>query len=215
MAKVKFEKPTVPPDPNVTTDADPPTEVTSQAPMETTLTPKAAVKNPAEDNPEEAKEEAADEPIETFTKPMVEDKPATDTPPLPVATEASQHRPAFKDVVTTHLVIPEQNRKPTKNNQAAQVQETNSKVGDPLTDDDDAFTERVSPFNPDPGPRTDPPDMTSSRQKFVEPMDIFTAMTTMAWDKIHIFADMTSNKMIQGVQPFRMRKPDENERPWA
>jgi hypothetical protein len=37
-------------------------------------------------------------------------------------------------------------------------------------------------------------------------------MTTMAWDKIHIFADMTSNKMIQGVQPFRMRKPDENEK---
>ena len=86
MAKLKSEKPTVPPDPNVTTDADPPTEVTSKAPMETTLTPKAAVKNPAEDKPEKAKEEAVDEPMETFTKPVVEDKPATYTPPLPVAT---------------------------------------------------------------------------------------------------------------------------------
>jgi hypothetical protein len=46
----------------------------------------------------------------------------------------------------------------------------------------------------------------------MEPMDIFAAMTTMAWDKIYIFADMASNKMIQGVQPFRMRKPDENEK---
>jgi hypothetical protein len=61
-------------------------------------------------------------------------------------------------------------------------------------------------------PRTDPPDVASSRQRFVEPMDIFADMTAMAWDKIHIFADMASNKMIQYVQPFRMRKPDENEK---
>jgi hypothetical protein len=134
-AKVKSEKPTEPPDPNVATDAAPPTEVTSEASMETTLTPTAAEKNPAEDKPEEAKEEVVDEPMGTFTKPVVEDKPATDTPPPPVATEASPilepggHNPAFKDVVTTHVVIPEQNRKTTKNNQAAQVQETYSKVG--------------------------------------------------------------------------------------
>jgi HSP90 family molecular chaperone len=37
-------------------------------------------------------------------------------------------------------------------------------------------------------------------------------MTATAWDKIHIFADMARNKMIQCVQPFRMRKPDENEK---
>ena len=93
--------------------------------------------------------EDVDEPRETVIKPVVEEKPATDTPPLPVATEASQHRPAFKDVVTAHLVIPEQNRKPTKNNQAAQVQETFPKVGASLTNDDDAFTERASPCKPD------------------------------------------------------------------
>ena len=134
-AKAKSEKPTVPPDPNVTTNAALPT---------------AAVKTPAEDKPEEAEEEAVDEPRETVIKPVVEEKPATDTPPLPVATEASQHRPAFKDIATTHMVIPKQNRMTAKNNQAAQVQETYSKVGASLTDDDDAFTERVFPFNPDP-----------------------------------------------------------------
>jgi hypothetical protein len=161
-AKVKSEKPTEPPDPNVTADAAPPTEVTSEASMETTLTPTAAEKNPAENKPEEAKEEAVDEPMETSTKPVVEDTPATDTPPPPIAAKASPilepggHKPGFKDVVTTHVVTPEQNRKPTKNNQAAQVQETYSKVGASLTDDDDAFTERAFPFNPDPiGPISD------------------------------------------------------------
>jgi hypothetical protein len=72
------------------------------------------VKTPAEDKPEEAEEEAVDEPRETVIKPVVEEKPATDTPPLPVATEASQNRPAFKDIVTTHMVIPEQNRMTAK-----------------------------------------------------------------------------------------------------
>ena len=37
-------------------------------------------------------------------------------------------------------------------------------------------------------------------------------MTTTTWDMINIFADMASNKMIQCVQPFRMRQPDENEK---
>jgi hypothetical protein len=36
-AKIKSEKPTVPPDPNVTTDAAPPTEVTSEAPRQPSL----------------------------------------------------------------------------------------------------------------------------------------------------------------------------------
>jgi hypothetical protein len=76
-AKVKSEKPTEPPDSNVTTDAAPPTEVTSEAPMETTLAPTAAEKNPAENNPEEAQEKATDKPMETFTKPVVEDTPAS------------------------------------------------------------------------------------------------------------------------------------------
>jgi hypothetical protein len=151
--------------------------------------------------------------------------------------------------------------KTTKNNQAAQVQETYSKVGASLTDDNDAFTERVFPFNPDPigpisddtevpnmpktaaeavnkpkvvepcanaalasmpsyeastmaRPETDPPDVaregtksesdpesdnprSSSRQRFVGPTD-----------KIHIFAGMTSTKMVQCIK----RKPDENEK---
>jgi hypothetical protein len=51
----------------------------------------------------------------------------------------------------------------------------------------------------------------SSRQRFVEPIDKLPKTAT-AWDKIHIFADMDSNKMIQCVQPFRMKKPDENEK---
>jgi hypothetical protein len=51
----------------------------------------------------------------------------------------------------------------------------------------------------------------SSRQKFVEPTDKLP-MTATAWDKTHIFADTASNKMIQCVQPFRMRKHDENEK---
>ena len=130
---------TEPPDPNVTTDAAPPKEVTSEASMETTFT---AEKNPAEDKSEEDEEEAADGPMETFTKPA-----ADDTPPPYVATEASHilepggPKPA--------LVVPEQNRKTTKNNQAAQVQETFPKVGASLTNDDDAFTERASPCKPD------------------------------------------------------------------
>jgi hypothetical protein len=136
---------TDPPDLNVTTNTAPPTEVTSEASMETTLTPTAAEKTPAEDKSEEAEEEAADEPMRTFTKPVIEDTPANDTPPPHVATEASHilepggPKPA--------LVVQEQNRKTTKNNQAAQVQETFSKVGASLTNDDDAFTERASPCN--------------------------------------------------------------------
>jgi hypothetical protein len=59
-------------------------------------------------------------------------------------------------------------------------------------------------------PNSDNP-YSSSRQKFVEPTDKLP-MTAMAWDKIHIFADMASKKMIQCVQPLRMRKPDENEK---
>ena len=249
--------------------------------METTLTPTAAVKNPAEDKPEEAKEEAVDEPMETFTKPVVEDTPATDTAPPPVTTEASpilepgRHIPALKDVVTTHMVIPEQNRKTTRNNQAAQVQETYSKVSASLTNDVNALTVRAFPFNPDPvgpisddtkipymtetaagavnepkviepcantaqasmpsyeastmaRPETDPTEVaregtkgeidpesddpcSNSRQKFVETTDKMP-MTTTTWDMINIFADMASNKMIQCVQPFRMRQPDENEK---
>jgi hypothetical protein len=49
-----------PPDTNVTTDAALLTEVTSEASMETTLTPTTAEKNPAEDKSEEDEEEAAD-----------------------------------------------------------------------------------------------------------------------------------------------------------
>jgi hypothetical protein len=113
------------------------------------------VKNPAEDKPEEAKEEAVDEPMETITKPVVEDKPATDTEASPIL-EPEGHKPAFKDVVTTHMVIPEQNRKTARNNQAAQVRETYSKMGNSLTNDDDAFTEIAFPFDPDPiRPRSD------------------------------------------------------------
>jgi hypothetical protein len=110
-------------DPNVTTDAAPPTKVISEASMETTLTPTAAKRNPAGDKSEEAKEE-----------------------------------PDSKDIVTTHVVTQEQNRKipNNNNNQAAQVQGTHSKIGASLTDDDDAFTERAVPFDPDPiGPICD------------------------------------------------------------
>jgi hypothetical protein len=115
-----------PPEPNVTTDAAPSTEVTSGASKElTTLTPTAAEENPAVDKSEEAKEEDADEPIET---------PATGTPTPPVATEASPtfepggNKTALEDIMPTLVIIPEQNRKSTKkapikvrNNQAAQV----------------------------------------------------------------------------------------------
>jgi hypothetical protein len=45
----------------------------------------------------------------------------------------------------------------------------------------------------------------------VEPTDKLP-MTVTAWDKINIFAVMANNKMIQCVQPFRMRKPDGNEK---
>ena len=92
------------------------------------------------------KEEAIDEPTEPFTKPVVEETPATDTPPPPIATEASPlvepggHKPASKDIVTTTKVNQEQKRKIPKNNQAAQVQETYSKVGASLADEDDAFS---------------------------------------------------------------------------
>ena len=62
------------PDNNVTAEAAPPIEVTSEASREpTALTPTAAEENPAEEQSEEAKEEAANEPMEAFTKPVVED----------------------------------------------------------------------------------------------------------------------------------------------
>ena len=188
--------------------------------METPLTPTADKKNPAEDKSEEAKEEeAVDEPMETFTKPMVEDTTATDTLPPPVTPETSPilepggHKPASKDIVTTHVVIQEQNRKipnNNNNNHAAQVQGTHSKIGASLTDDDDAFTERAVPFEPD------PPEVTREDTKCVcdpesEPTDKLY-MTATAWDKIHVLADMASNEKIQCVQPFRMRKPNENEK---
>jgi hypothetical protein len=167
-------------------------------------------------------------PMETFTKPAVEDTPATDNSPPPAATETSPtlepggHKPALKDIMTTFVVFPEQNRKTTKNNHAAQVQVTFSKVGALLTDDDDAFTVRAFTFNPDligpisddtkseRDPESDNP-YSSSRHRFVEPMDKLP-MTATAWDKIHIFAGMASNKMVQCVKPFRMRKPDEDEK---
>ena len=136
-----------PPEPNVTTDAAPSTEVTSEASKDlTTLTPTAAEENPAVDKSEEAKEEETDKPIET---------PATGTPTPPAATEASPtfepggNKTASVDIVPTLVVIPEQNRKSTKNNQAAQVQETFSKMGAFLTVDDDTFTGRAFPFHPD------------------------------------------------------------------
>jgi hypothetical protein len=151
-------------------------------------------------------------PMATFTKSAVEDTPATDTPPPPAATEASPtlepggHKPALKDIVTTFVVFPEQNRKTTKNNQAAQVQVTYSKVGASLTDDDDAFTERAFTFNPDPiGPTSDDTKVPNvpetaagavNKPKFVEPTDKLP-MTATAWDKIHIFASMASNKMAE------------------
>jgi hypothetical protein len=145
-----------PPDLNVTTDAAPPTEVTNEASMETTLTPTTAEKTPAEDKSEEAEEEAADGPMNTFTKPAAEDTPANDTPPPHVATEASHilepggYKLVLRDIVPTYVVNPERNRKTTKNTQAAQVQGTFSKVGASLTNGDDAFTERAFPFNPNP-----------------------------------------------------------------
>jgi hypothetical protein len=136
-------------------------------------------------------------------------------------------------------------------------------VGASLTDNDDAFTVRAFPFNPDPiGPTSDDtkvPNMPETETgavnepKIVEPCanaaqasrpnyETSTMarpepdpqevaregtkgecdpgseptdklyMTATAWDKIHVFADMASNEMIQCVQPFRMRKPDENEK---
>jgi hypothetical protein len=191
-AKVKSERPTDPPDPNMTTNAAPPTEVTGKASMETTLTPTAAMKNPAEDKPEEAKEKAVDEPMETFTKPIEGDTPATDTLPPTVASEDSPrlepggHKPASKDIVTTYVATQEQNRKIPKNNQAAQVQETYSKVDAPLTDDDDASTERAVTFNPDP--------IRAISDDTKEPTDKLP-MTAMAWDKIHILANVANNMM--------------------
>jgi hypothetical protein len=62
---------------------------------------------------------------------------------------------ALEDIVTTLMVIPK-NRKSTKkaplkvqNNQVAQVQVTLSEVAVTVTDDDDAFTGRAFPINPD------------------------------------------------------------------
>jgi hypothetical protein len=159
----------------------------------------------------------------------------------------------LQDIVTAYVVVPEQNRETTKNNQAAQIQETYSKVGASLTDNDDAFTERAFPFNPDPirpmsddtkvhnmpkviepcanaaqasmpsyearkmaRPEPDPPEVAREGTKGEcdqesEPTHKLY-MTATAWDKIHVFADMASNEMIQCVQPLRMRKPDENEK---
>jgi hypothetical protein len=167
------------PDNDVTAEAAPPIEVTSEASREpTALTPAAAEENPAEDKSEEAKEDAADDPMETFTKPVVEDTQATDNPTSPAATEASPtlepggNKTALEDIVTTLMVIPK-NRKSTKkaplkvqNNQIAQVQVTFSKVAGLLTDYDDAFTGRAFPFNPETiGPMTG----TVNKPKVVEP----------------------------------------------
>jgi hypothetical protein len=147
----------------------------------TALTPTAAEENPAEDKSEEVEEEATDEPMETFTKPVMEDIPATDTPTPPAATEASQ---TLEDIVTTFVVIPEQNRKATKkaplrvqNNQAAQFQVTFSKMATLLGADDDAFTGRAFPINPDPemSGGTKVPNMpgttagTDNKPKVIEP----------------------------------------------
>jgi hypothetical protein len=94
-----------PTDPDVPTDAAHPTNVTSGASLEpTALTPTAAEDPPAEDKSEEAEEEATDEPV-------MENTPTIDTPTPPAATEAS---PTLEDIVTTFVVIPEQNRKATK-----------------------------------------------------------------------------------------------------
>ena len=97
---------TEPPEPNVTTDAAPSTEVTSGAFKDlTTLTPTAAEENPAVDKSEEAKEEDAAEPIVA---------PATGTPTQPVATETSPRfepggsKTALEDIVPTLMVLPEQ-----------------------------------------------------------------------------------------------------------
>jgi hypothetical protein len=130
--------------------------VAGSSPMITAEATDPTVNTEAAPLTEVTKEEVVDEPMEAFTKPVVEDTPATDTPPPPIATETSPmlepggHKPALKDIVTTSAVITEQNRKITKNNQAAQVQETYSKVGASLTDDNNAFSERAFPFNPDP-----------------------------------------------------------------
>ena len=63
--------------------------MTGEASKEPTiLIPTAAERDPSEGKSEVAKEEAADKRMETFTKPVVEDTPATDTPTPPVATEA-------------------------------------------------------------------------------------------------------------------------------
>jgi hypothetical protein len=81
--------------------------------------------------------EAPDPTVNTETSPML---------------EPGGHKPAAKDIVTTHVVIQEQNRKipNNNNNQAAQVQGTHdSKIGASLTDDNNAFTERAFPCNPD------------------------------------------------------------------
>ena len=64
---------------------------------------------------------------------------------------------------------------------------------------------------PECNPESDNP-CSSSRQRFVEPTDKLP-MTATAWDRIHIFAGMASNKMVQSVQPFRTRKPDETRDP--
>ena len=109
------------PDPTVTTEAAPPTEVTSEASKEPTIiTPTAAEKNPAEEISEGDNEEATDEPMETFTKPVVANTPATEGPTPPVATEASPtlepggDKTALEDIEATLVVIPEQNRNRTK-----------------------------------------------------------------------------------------------------
>jgi hypothetical protein len=82
-AKAKSEKPTVPPDPNVTTNAALST---------------AAVKTPAEDKPEEAEEEAVDEPRETVIKPVVEENQ-----PLTLLLCLLQQKPASTDLLSRTL----------------------------------------------------------------------------------------------------------------
>jgi hypothetical protein len=81
----------VTPDPTVTAEAAPLTEVTSRASEE----PTALTLSIDEEISEVTQTEAADEPIETFTKPVAEDTPATEAPAAPAAetktVEPAQH----------------------------------------------------------------------------------------------------------------------------
>jgi hypothetical protein len=75
----------------------------------------------------------------------------------------------LRDIVPTYVVNLEQNRRITKNTQAAQVQGTFPKVGASLTNDDDAFTENAFPFNPDPIRPTSDDTKVHNIPKVIEP----------------------------------------------